>query len=200
MNKKSFAILIILFLSFDISIAQFKVDYKDIDSTDLIDALAFAGIGIYKFDISPVIKGRQFALLLEEYAGKDNLIDIDTLLHFGQFDILSEEITKIRFLTKVVNEKYDTIYLFISMPGLKFGHQIEMQSKFVRKHYFVRFEKVNNDFIRKIPLLFIGSEWDAIYQGKQTTRFCSQNQIPIDLQGDAFDEMPHFYIISYMLK
>jgi hypothetical protein len=197
--KLSKTFIALLFIA-NISVAQFNVDYSNIDSRDIIDALSFSGIGIFKYDISPIIENRNFILIIEEYAGKNNLVKLDTLFESGELDILSDEITNIRFLTKVVNDQYDNIHLYISIPGLSFWNNIKIESEYVRKHYFVKFEKQTNDVDRKIPLLFFGSEWDSIYNGQETTRFCSLQRIPIDLTGDAFDEMPHFYIISYLLK
>lgn len=200
MKKKLFQVLCILCFATNLIYGQIYIDYSNINSDDIIDALAFSGIEIFKFKIDSLEKKNDFYLILEEYEGKEKLIKTDTLFGESPFSVSSEGINEIRFLTKFENNSFEKVYLFISVPGVSTWKEIEMDKKYVRKHYWVKFEDSKIEINKNIPLLFLGSEWDSIYNGEETTRFCALPRIPLDLSGDAFDEIPHFYIISYLVK
>ena len=197
---KSFFILFLVFLISSTSFGQLYLKYSEIEDKDIIDALAFSGIGIYKFEIDSLIEKHNFYLIIDEFAGKDNLIKSDTLFGLNPFQIPSEEVSKIRFITKVVNNLYDKVSLYISTPHFSTWKEIEIDKKYRRKHYWIEFEKSQNKINTKIPLLFFGSEWDDIYNGQMTTRFCSRDKMELDLSGDAINMIPHFYIIYYLIK
>lgn len=200
MKKKLFQVLCILCFAANLISGQIYIDYSNIDNDDIIDALAFSGVEIFKFKIDSLEEKHNFYLILEEYAGKDNLIKADTLFGESPFNIASEGINEIRFLTKVENNSFEKVHLFISVPSASTWKEFEMESKYVRKHYWVKFEESKIEINKNIPLLFFGSEWDSIYNGERTTRFCALPKIPLDLSGDSFNEIPHFYIISYLMK
>ena len=200
MKKIILKTFLVICFATNIIYGQLYVDYSDIDSRDILDAMAFSGIGIFKFKIDSLEKTFNFYLIAEEFAGKDNLIKTDTLLGGGGFKLTNEKINEIRFLTKIKNDSFDKVDMFISTPVVSAWQSIEVEKKFARKHYWVRFENSDVNENHKIPLLFFGSEWDTIYNGQETTRFCSMDRVPVDLSGDAISEIPHFYVISYLLK
>lgn len=200
MKKKVIQILCAICFTANIISSQIYVDYSNVNNNDIIDALAFSGIEIFKFKIDSLKEGNNFYLILKEYAGKNNLIKTDTLLGESPFSISSEDINEIRFLTKVENNSFEKVYLFITVSGISSTKEINMGKKYVRKHYWIKFEESNFKINKHIPLLFFGSEWNTVFNGKKTTRFCALPRIPLDLSGDAFDEIPHFYIISYLVK
>jgi len=199
-KKRLFQLLCILCFATNLISGQIYIDYSDIDSNDIVDALAFSGIGIFKFKIDSLKEKHNFYLILEEYAGKESLIKTDTLFGESPFNIESEDINEVRFLTKVENGSFEKVSLFISTPIASTWKEFEMEKKYIRKHYWVKFEESKIEINKNIPLLFLGSEWDSIYNGEKTTRFCALPRIPLDLSGDAFNEIPHFYIISYLVK
>jgi hypothetical protein len=200
MKKRLIHISFVLSITANIIFGQIYIDYSDIDNNDIVDALAFSGIGIFKFKIDSLEEENNFYLILEEYAGKGNLIKTDTLFGESPFNIESEDINEVRFLTKVENNSFEKVSLFISTPIASTWKEFEMEKKYIRKHFWVKFEESKNEINKNIPLLFLGTEWDSIYNGEKTTRFCALPKIPLDLSGDAFDEIPHFYIISYLVK
>jgi len=200
MKKRLIQIACAICLTANIISGQIYIDYSNIDNNDIIDALAFSGVEIFKFKIDSLEKNHNFYLILEEYAGKENLIKTDTLFGESPNNLTSEDIDEIRFLTKVENNSFAKVSLFISTPIASTWKEFEMEKKYIRKHYWVKFEKSKIEINKDIPLLFLGSEWDSIYNGEKTTRFCALPRIPLDLNGDAFDEIPHYYIISYLVK
>jgi hypothetical protein len=200
MLKRLVQIFSILYFTSSVIIGQIYIDYKNINTKDVIDALAFSGVEIFKFEVDSLIEQHKFYLILEEYAGKDNLINTDTLIGQKPFEIESKNINEIRFITKIENSSYETTYLYISTPVISTWKEIKMDNKYIRKHYWIKFAKTKIEVDKNIPLLFYASEWDTIFNGERTTRFCSMKEIPVDLSGDAIIEMPHFFIINYLIK
>ncbi len=180
--------------------AQLYNDYSDIDSKDIIDALSFSGIGIFKFDVDSLANKKNYCLILDEYAGKDKLIKTDTLVGKSPFLIRNQKNNKIRFLTKVIDSSYKDVRLYIDTPSLSCFYELKIDKKYARKHYWIKFVKSLMDRKSKIPLLFFASEWDSEFDGQKVTRFCSLNRIPIDLNEDSISEIPHFYIISILFE
>ena len=193
---KRILILLLFAVSFtaNISYGQLYIDYSNIDKEDIIDALAFSGVEIFKFKIDSLEEDHDFYLIAEEYAGKDILIQTDTLLGGIPFKIPSERADQIRILTKNESNSFKKVSLFINVNDISTWKELEIKNKYARKHYWVKFEESGFKVNKHIPLLFFGSEWDTVYNGEKTTRFCASDRIPLDLSGDAFDEIPHFII------
>ena len=184
----------------NLSIGQLYLDYNNLDKKDIIDALSFSGTNIFKFELEKPKKKCNFYLIIDEYAGKNNFIRTDTLLGNGHFKLNGQKVDSLRLISKIFNDSYDEVKLYISTPMESTWQTIKMDKKFSRKHYWIKFESSNLELNTKIPLLFYASEWDSIFMGKKVPRFCSLDRVPTDLSGAAINEVPHFYIISYILK
>jgi hypothetical protein len=54
----------------------------------------------------------------------------------------------------------------------------------------------------KIPLLLIGSFWDTTSKGgsMKGLRFCMENELSADFKNQAFDMMPHYFIIGIQIE
>ncbi len=188
------------------SLAQFNTQYKDISSRDLIDALQFAGIDIFKFNVDSLQHNYDFFITVDEYDSTHGLRRIDTLLAFQtQYDRPSDTgertkayIDRFRFITKVLNNKYDTIYLHIGTDFVSTWRTLQIAPLFARKHYWVRFRDQQTTIGKSIPLLFYGSEWTETIDGAQTTRFCSRAELDSQLNDPTIKLIPHYFIIGYM--
>ncbi len=165
MRKINAYIFCLTLFTLSVTNGQIYNDYSNINNHDIIDALAFTGIGIFKFQIDSLKEAHNFYLILDEYVGKNNLVKTDTLLGYSPFEINTNNIGTIRFLTKIINNSYDTTYLFISTSNVAVFKEIVMNKKYVRKHYWLKFSKSEVAINKKIPLLFYASEWDAIVMG-----------------------------------
>ena len=141
MRKINIYIFCISLFTLSITNGQIYTDYTDINNNDIIDALSFSGIGIFKFQIDSLKEAHKFYLILDEYVGKDNLVRTDTLLGYSPFEINTKNIETIRFLTKIINNSYDTTYLFISTSKLSTSKIIVMKKKYVRKHYWLKYRR-----------------------------------------------------------
>jgi len=77
---------------------------------------------------------------------------------------------------------------------------LDIDEDYQRKHYWVRFAKSDFKIGEKIPLLFYGSEWDDIIDGKKVPRFCIHKPVSPDLDDETIKFMPHFFVVSYMFE
>ena len=202
-----FLVLLLMFFT-NLSYPQFVTDHSDITNEDLINALSFAGLDIFKFNLDSLKNDCNLLILSDEYAGKNNLIRTDTLLNINTLykkwikdtSWIDDYINQIRFITKVENDSWDKVKLYIDTKPVGTKHELTIDKKYARKHYWVKFSKSKLALDKKIPLLFLGSEWDDIIGGKKVPRFCSHKNISPDLSDETIKFIPHFYIISYLLK
>lgn len=187
----------------------FLIDnYDKISKKDLIDALSFAGIDIISLDLKKVDKNYSFRVIIDEYAGKDNLICSDTAIsQFTEYRKPTKEekweikyIDNLKVISKVINNSFDKIYLMFITDKFSAYRELHIDEDYQRKHYWVRFAKSDFKIGEKIPLLFYGSEWDDIIDGKKVPRFCSHKEVSPDLDDETIKFIPHFFVVSYMLE
>jgi len=207
-GRFSFVFLIIIFLGAANSYSQFNKDFKDITHEDVIEALQFAGIDIFKFSVNSFNKNYDFYIFVDEFTQAGGLKRVDTLLaHQTEFQQYSDDksletkhIDHFRFITKVLNNTYDTIYLYISTNYVSILKELHIAKEFSRKHYWVRFSQQETEINKTIPLLFYGSEWDDIIDGKKVSRFCSRKELKPELSDPTIKLIPHYFIISYRFQ
>jgi len=202
----------ILFLFFLTNLAYsqaFLIDnYDKITKEDLIDALSFAGIDIISLDLEKVNQNYTFKIIIDEYAGKGNFISSDTAISQsteyrkptkdGEWEI--DYIDSLRVISKVINNSFDKIYLMFITEKFSSYAALDIDGDYQRKHYWVRFAKSDFKVGEKIPLLFYGSEWDDIIDGKKVPRFCIHKEVSPDLDDDTMKFIPHFFVVSYVFE
>lgn len=199
--------LCLMFLT-NFTYSQWIENYDETSKKDLIDALNFAGINIMNFDLEKVDRNCILKIIVEEYAGKDKLIGSETLINDStEYKIPAEDrhlenkyIKNLRIISKVLNNSFDKIYLMFSTERFTAHPVLNLDKKYQRKHYWVRFAKSDFAIGKKIPLLFCGSEWDDIINGEKVTRFCSRKEVFADLSDTTIELMPHFFVVSYLLE
>ncbi|MDH4220911.1 MAG: DUF5041 domain-containing protein [Candidatus Aminicenantes bacterium] len=207
-GRLSFVFLIVALLGTANSYSQFNKDFKDITHEDVIEALQFAGIDIFKFSVNSFNKNYDFYVFVDEFTQTGGLKRVDTLLahetEFRQYSddkiFVTKHINYFRFLTKVLNNTYDTIHLYISTNHVSTWKELHIAKEFSRKHYWVRFSQQETEVNKTIPLLFYGSEWDEIIDGKKVPRFCSRNELKPELADPTIKLIPHYFIISYRFQ
>jgi len=187
------------------SLAQFNNRYQGISNKDLIDALQFAGVDIFKFTVDSHKRDYDFFITVDEYDSSHGLRRIDTLLAYQtKYDQFTDAgklrpsyITQFRFITKVLNNKYDTIHLYLGTNYISTWKTLNVAPDFARKHYWVRFKHQRTSIGKTIPLLFYGSEWTETINGAVTTRFCSKNELEPTMRDPTIKLIPHYFVISY---
>ena len=208
MSAHRLLILFLLFAGTVPSPAQFLNRNQQISNQDLIEALQFAGVDIFKFKIDSHKHDYDFFITVDEYDSTHGLRRIDTLLaDQTKFDLLSHTgkwlsayVDQFRFLTKVLNNKYDTIYLRLGANHISTWKTLHIAPEFAKKHYWVRFKDQRSTVGKRIPMLFFGSEWTETHNGVQVTRFCSLKELEPTLQGPTIKLIPHYFIVSYVLS
>jgi hypothetical protein len=199
-------LLLVLFSSF--AYPQFIKNYEEISKKDLIDALSFTGLDIINLDLEKVDRNYAFKVIIEEYAGKDNLISSNIAIsEFTEYKKPAEDgkweikyIHSLRLISKVMNNSFDKIFLMFSTEKFDAYRELDIDGAYQRKHYWVRFAKSDFKIGTKIPLLFYGSEWDDIIDGKKVPRFCSKIEVSTALDDETIKFITHFFIVSYMLE
>ena len=208
LNCLSCIILLAVVLGSNLCVAQFNKDLKDITEKDVIEALQFAGIDIFKFPVNSFDKNLRFYVVADEYTQSGGLKRVDTLLTFDteyhEYSADQHQVTKhidsFRFLTKVLNNSYDNVYLYVSANNVSAWRELHVAKEFNRKHYWVRFAQQETEIGKTIPLLFFGSEWDDVIDGRKVTRFCSHNELKPELSDPTIKYIPHYFIISYWFE
>jgi hypothetical protein len=105
-------LFLILFASF--AYPQFIKNYEETSKKDLVDALSFAGIDIINLDLEKVDRNYAFKVIVEEYAGKDNLISSNIAIsQFTEYRKQTEDgkweikyIDSLRLISKVINNSF----------------------------------------------------------------------------------------------
>jgi len=192
----------------NLTYSQFLKSYDDVSQEDLIDALSFAGIDIIHLDLEKVNQNYTFKIIIDEYAGKDNLISSNVEMkdpteyrkRTKDGNIEKKYINRLRVISKVTNNSFDQIFLMFETEPIAKYSVLNIDEEFQRKHYWVRFSKSDFEVGKKIPLLFYGSEWDEIIDGKKVPRFCSHIEISPDLDDETIQYMPHFFVVSYVFE
>lgn len=187
---------------------QFIENYDKTSKKDLIDALSFAGIDIISLDLGKVDRNYAFKVIIEEYTGKDNLISSNIAIsQFTEYRKPTKDgkweikyIDSLRLISKVINNSFDKIFLMFTTEKFSAYRELNLDEDYQRKHYWVRFAKSDFKIGEKIPLLFYGSEWDDIIDGKKVPRFCSKMEVSTDLDDETIKFIPHFFIISYLIE
>jgi len=202
-----FLIVSLIFLT-NFTYSQFLKNYDDVSREDLIDALSFAGIDIIHLDLEEIKQNYTFKIIIDEYAGKGNLISSNTeMMYHTEYQKRTEDgniekkhINHLRVISKVTNNSFDQIFLIFKIEPIVKYSVLNIDEEFQRKHYWVPFSKSDFEVGKKIPLLFYGSEWDDIINGKKVSRFCSLNEISPDLNDETIQYIPHFFIVSYVFE
>ncbi|MFA6540895.1 MAG: DUF5041 domain-containing protein [Bacteroidota bacterium] len=207
-RKKMYFVLLIFFFAYQNTYSQFNKRFQDISNKDVIEALQFAGIDIFKIPLDSIKQNYGFSIIADEYVTKDSIIFSDTLLSYftvyGKYNekMKAEDafIDHFRFVSKILNNSYEKIFLLISTNSVETWREMTIDKKYARKHYWVRFAKQPQVIGQKIPLLFYGSEWDNIINGKKVPRYCSREELTKELNDPTIKFIPHFFIISYELN
>ena len=214
--KKAISICIIL-LSCNYTYGQFEeVDYSNpgIAMEDINAILQTLNIDVYKFGVNlPDSNKYEVCLYLEEYAEKElinkNIIWCTSSPYrtFKKGQMTSQPFDGARFIIK--NNKTEFL---INIRMGDFGHpeyKIKIDSTYSNRHLPRRFKIMNTTLSEgKTPLVLIGSFWETkLPDGKKMPdgsskifRFCMENELSPDFSNEAFEKMPHHYIIGVNVK
>lgn len=181
---------------------------ENISNVDLLKALDFMGVRIFKFDLPRTDKPRSLSIVVDEYAGL-KLIKSDTTgfgmntYHYwesGDTLVYKDYIEEMTLMTKHIKED-STVKLLISNRAISYGGMaVKYKKESKDSFYNIRlFRPTEFKYGDKIPMVVIASSW---YDKKfKINRFCGAAVLEVgDERTEELLEMsPNYYIISYIL-
>lgn len=182
-----------------------------INTTDILKALEYAGIRIFKYHLSPAFeKEYKIDISLNEYINGEKVktenlypIEKNTYLHFGNDihyddEMFVDYIDQIVFYTKD-NDSISSLgvetYAF-SMKGTKLKKMNTRKSQF---YNWRRYNKIDWSLNEEIPLLVYASSW---YDERfDMERFCGIVDLSSNEEetNELLKSSPHYYVITYKI-
>ena len=172
-----------------------KSFFTHVDGDDISDALDLLGINIYSIKL-PVINSKKYKIIFYT----DNYIqNKETVKKKNEFSIVNEKHVSHRNLSLTIVKTGDSSLLikWKAPDGStrSFENPRGRLSGFEYRMLPFQFQEITPG--KKIPILLLGSSWfDAKING---IRFCSELEINPDLEDEAFEKMPQYYIFSIEL-
>ncbi|MFD0837273.1 DUF5041 domain-containing protein [Mariniflexile aquimaris] len=203
---KRIILIWIFFVSIGSSQAQkFDVDYSNPNVTmeDMNAVLKSLKINVLKFGLYPPDSLKyKVCLFQEEYADKELVNEEVIWCTSSPYHSIKngERIFKpfdgARF---IITEDDNDFLLNIRMGDFGIDeYKLEIDSIYSNKHASIPFKIVNTTLKEgKTPLLLIGSFWESPSKnGDVLLRFCMEKELATDFSNQAFDMMPHYFIIG----
>lgn len=210
--KEFFCISILLFSFSNIQAQNEKPEYSNPEITldDMSAILQTLNMDLFKFGVNlPEDNNYKVCLYLEEYAEKEIINEKTIWCTSSPYTIYDNEERALQPFdgARFIIKNDENIFLLNIRMG-DFVHpqyKIEIDSIYPYKHLPKRF-KISNTTLSegKTPLVMIGSFWESELPDGQTLpdgsnkilRFCMENELSPDFSSEAFNEMPHHYIIG----
>ena len=179
----------------------YKTD--QISELDILQALEFAGIRVYKFNLGQFDKKYIYYVMTDEYLdGK--IVNTDTLIAYyndyhyyqrGTEDYFLDYIDQIKIFTK---EEENKLKLNIRTYAMSTKKELKYEKKNDKQFYNLR-RYINSSWIldKKIPLLVYASSWEDKKYGFQ--RFCGASELEENDKDteELLSSSPHYFLISY---
>lgn len=185
----------------------YEVDYSNPDITmeDMNVVLETLKMNVYKFSLHlPDSLKYKVCLFLEEYEDKEMIKEkviwctTSPYVTLRNGERISKPFDGARF---VVKENKDDFLLNIRMGD--FGipdYKVPIDSIYSNTHMSSKFTIENNTTLQegKTPLILIGSSWESTSKDGSTSmlRFCLEKELAPDYSNEAFDMMPHYFIVG----
>ncbi|MDR2915381.1 MAG: DUF5041 domain-containing protein [Tannerella sp.] len=180
---------------------------EDINSIDLMKALEFSGINIFKFNLTPFEKKYKMVVFIDEYADgeKVNTQEVfggdNTYIHFEEGAELQEMPTPYfdyidQFVFYVKN---DTDHSMLKYSSYSMESTRKLEKKKLRDFQFYQwrtYSKANWKLNETVPMLIYASSWfDDRYN---VERFCGVMDLSLkeEFTQELLDNSPHYYVIS----
>ena len=216
MHTKNF--LKVVLVAFTISCFSFELLGQDIETRidslnnqisqdDLIAVLKTLNIEVYKFKVNFPIEQKCNVFLYKQEFEKRNKIKDEIIwgtpnpfrgLEDGKVGQIA--LKRIRIITKIDKKE---VALNVDMGDFNGLFKIKIDTLYKKPHACKPF-KLPTDYPigSNIPLLLIGSYWDAtsIDGTMKTEKFCMENELDPNFSSRAFNAMPHYYIFGIKIE
>lgn len=205
--KKSLLITLALAWAFTLARAQENPAFipaplfeKNSDSAWILESY---NIHAYQVDLQPVReKHVKLKIYLDEYHGRDSVTNrlnqgFETRRSFPEGPVYQMERLRSMFRFKTDS----TAFISLSIPDF-FAFQLPVDLESVNNSgYFYNsrpFARTDFETGKKIPVVLYGSNWyDEQFD---VYRFCGRKELPVDMNDEMFDLIPHYFIISLKVE
>ena len=217
-----------LFLSCNLFAQEFRKDTRSqqqkednfntyqsdaISKIDLLKALEFEGIRIFKFPLSPFDKEYKLTVKLDEYVN-GKIISSKNVYYYGKNTYTHFEdsapkdsvpvfyidyIDQLFFYTKIKNDNEisATLSTYAGSDGMRLKTRKTRKNQFYNWRHYSKTDWVLN---KDIPLLVCASSWyDTKYK---IERFCGVVDLSLDEKQtkELLEDSPHYFVISYKVS
>ncbi|PKQ67530.1 hypothetical protein BZG01_07275 [Labilibaculum manganireducens] len=170
---------------------------KELESSDINEALNMMGVDIFKFDFDSVDLNYNLTLYLEEYI--EDSIMIKKSFNMGKWS--SDNIQKeIKLISKISSDTTKTFWFKIIHPNRQQTVRFDILPEFRSVHYWKEITADNIAYGKKTPLLFLGMAWEDSYNGMKIRRFCWGEDVKCDLKNETLKKIKHKILLSYQLE
>jgi len=179
---------------------------EKISSLDIVQAMEFAGIRIFKFYLGEFDKKYNFILTIDEYVA-NQLVKTDTILDDDNEYHYYEESSEIYFLNYIdqikifTKEEENKLSFSIYTYKQNFKHVLSVEK--TDENQFFNLRSYTNtiwQLNKKIPMLIFASSWKDKKYGFQ--RFCEAvNLVENDKDTEELLSFsPHYFLLSYTVS
>ena len=190
---------IVLFFAFFTLIGGIKAQTinQKYGKTDISDAFEFLGVNMFKFDFNEVNDGFNIQIIIDEF-NSDSLLFQKKLL-YDPSRIKDNQLNEVRIFSWHSNADSETIAMLVEHPSMNSRFKLTVPGEYRTDHFWRQFKIGEIKYDEKIPMLLYGMPWEVKYpNGVSIMKFCP-DELKRDLSNEAFNEMSHYYIISYKL-
>lgn len=182
-----------------------------VDAADLQELLELKGMYIYKYDLSGIRDtSMQVTVRVDEHFGRDSVRTIRRLMMgdlFYRWNSTYSESLKVM----IVPQTDSTSMLYCDLEGrMKAGVVLNLRKvppKFTLYNTYrpVPFKMEELKMGEQVPVMLFGSFWhDAKLSerlgGQPAYRFCMEKVMEADMRNEAFDLMPHYWVVYVGLQ
>lgn len=182
-----------------------------VDAADLQELLELRGMYIYKYDLSGIRDtSMQVTMRIDEHFGRDSVRTVQRLMMgdlFSRWNSTYSESLKVM----IVPQTDSTSMLYCDLEGrMKAGIVLKLRKAapmFKRYNTYsprpFKTEELKTG--EQVPVTLFGSFWhDAKLSerlgGEPAYRFCMEKEMDADMHNEAFDLMPHYWVVYVGLQ
>lgn len=182
-----------------------------VDAADLQELLELKGMYICKYDLSGIRDtSMQVTMRIDEHFGRDSVRTVQRLAMgdiFSRWNSTYSESLKVM----IVPQTDSTSMLYCDLEGrMKAGVVLKLRKappkfKIYNTYRPVPFKMEKLKTGEQVPVMLFGSFWhDAKLSerlgGEPAYRFCMEKVMEADMRNEAFDLMPHYWVVYVGLQ
>jgi hypothetical protein len=168
---------------------------EKLDSDDISSAIKMLGLEIFKYDFSK--QDLQYSLVIHVDEIVNTTIVKNKSYKLGSWT--AEQEKKIKIISKVTSDTASTYWLKISHPNMETQERFNIPKEFIKIHFWKQITSGEIEYNKKTPLLFYGTGWEAVLNGRKVLRFCWGEEVSRDMSNPTLKKIEHMILISYEL-